>query len=754
MTDTDDRLVFLDEEESAAGGGQTITTPPPWRVLIVDDDADVHETTAFALRDITILNRPIEFLHAYSGAEALEKLRADDDIAVMLLDVVMETPDAGLQIIRVVRNELKLVNLRIVLRTGQPGQAPEMDAISRFDINDYKTKNELTRNKLFTTLTAALRSYDQLKRLDASRLGLEKIIAASNEFITKPGLKSFAEGVITQIAGLLGVTPEGLVCASRIPSDSPESDTEQLKVIAAAGKYCHFIDQDLNRISAPEISAALTTSLTEHRSQWGRNNVTLYFESREGHKYAAFIDSSKAIAAVDQHLLEVFCTNIALCANNIELVSALREQAFFDRLVRLPNRVAMLRELDNALGGPECDHQGLAIIDVDQFSSINDIFGHHYGDSLLRAIAERLRAFFPHCFIARVAGDVFGILGRRENLTPETIHRVFAAPFSIDRVEHPLSTSIGVVHLGDVQGDGSDGIQNAYIALKRAKSSGMGQSAYYSEAIANETRARSRMLSDLQRALLSGDQLFTVFQPQYCLGSGCLTGFETLVRWRLPDGQFVPPSDFIPIAEHSSLIVNLGESVLRNALEGINHLHRNGHTGLTVAVNVSTVQLRQPNFLAILDQALTDSGVDPTYLELEITESAAALGLDQVAGLVRSIRSRGIAVAIDDFGTGFSSLSYLDRLAVDRLKIDRAFVCTLDDGSSGRVTEMIVPLGKHLGMKVLAEGVETRAQLERLRALGCDEIQGYLIARPMPLPELEQWLVTDAEDVLKRAEAA
>ena len=149
----------------------------------------------------------------------------------------------------------------------------------------------------------------------------------------------------------------------------------------------------------------------------------------------------------------------------------------------------------------------------------------------------------------------------------------------------------------------------------------------------------------------------------------------------------------------------------------------------------------------------TQSGVDPRHLELEITESAAALGLDQVAGLVKSIRARGIAVAIDDFGTGFSSLSYLDRLAVDRLKIDRAFIHTLDDGSSGRVTEMIVPLGRHMGMKVLAEGVETRAQLERLRALGCDEIQGYLIAKPMPLPDLEQWLIDDVEDALARAGA-
>jgi len=752
MTDADDRLVFIDEEDSAQIDRRSSTPAPSWRILIVDDDPDVHETTRFALRDLFILDRPIEFLHAYSGAEALELLRAQDDIAVMLLDVVMETPDAGLRMIEVVRNELHLNNLRIVLRTGQPGQAPEMEAISSFDINDYKAKNELTRNKLFTTLTAAVRSYDQLKRLDASRLGLEKIIAASNEFIAKPGLKSFAEGVITQIASLLGVVPEGLVCASRIPPESTDGGSEQLKVIAAAGKYRHFIDQDLNEVSAPEISHSLTTSLHEHRSLWGANHVTLYFEARNGHKYAAFIASNKPIADVDQHLLQVFCSNISLCAHNIELVAALREQAFFDRLVRLPNRVAMLCELDKALAGPDRGNQGLAIVDVDQFSSINDIFGHHYGDTLLRAIAERLRAFFPHCFIARVAGDVFGILGRSELLTPEAVHRVFAAPFSIDRVEHPLSTTIGVVRLDDVQGDGSDGVQNAYIALKRAKSSGMGQSAYYSEIIASETRARSRMLSDLHRALLTGDQLFTVFQPQYCLVSGRVTGFETLARWRTPDGRDIPPTDFIPIAEHSSLIVNLGEWVLRSALETIDHLHKSGHEGLTVAVNVSTVQLRQPNFLAILDQALTDSGVDPGSLELEITESAAALGLDQVTELVRSIRSRGVAVAIDDFGTGFSSLSYLDRLAVDRLKIDRAFISTLNDGTPGRVTEMIVPLGKHLGMKVLAEGVETRTQLEQLRTLGCDEIQGFLIAKPMPLQDLELWLLTDAEDALTRAE--
>lgn len=739
MTETDDRLVFLDEAPPETAPEASLL-PPPWQILIVDDDTDVHETTCFAMRDVAILGRPLQFLHAHSGAEALSVLRTHPDVAVLLLDVVMETPDAGLRIVEKIRDALKLTNLRIVLRTGQPGHAPELEAITRFDINDYKTKDELTRTKLFTTLTAAIRSFDQLRRLDASRLGLEKIISASNEFISKPGLRSFAEGVIIQIAGLIGVQPEGLVCASRPPADHPDGSDEDLRVIAAAGKYRHFIDSEIGAIPDPHIAEALHQSLDQHCSVVTAHTLTLFFEARDHHRYAAFIDSRAPIADIDRHLLEVFCTNIALCANNIELVAALRDQAFFDRLVGLPNRVAMLRELDQAIAQPDRAERALALVDVDQFSAINDVFGHRYGDQLLEAIAERLKADFPQCFLARVGSDVFGLLGRYDELAPAALQQVFAVPFNIDTVDHPLTTSIGVVRLSDVDGRGADSLQSAYIALKRAKSAGIAQSAQFSEALATEARARSRMLSDLRRALLCGEELFTVFQPQYCLRSGDVVGLEALVRWQRPDGSFIPPEQFIPIAEHSSLIVSLGEWVLRDSLTALAQLHGLGFAALRVAVNVSTVQLAQPNFLAIVNQALSDTGVAPRHLELEITESVAALGIDQVARLVEAIRDRGIAVALDDFGTGFSSLSYLDRLHVDRIKIDRSFVHTLDRATEARIAETVVPLGHRLGLTVLAEGIETDAQLAALRALDCDEIQGFLMAKPMRLDALRQWL--------------
>lgn len=738
MADAEGLLVFADESPPTGPG--TDDAPLPWRVLIVDDDADVHEATRFALKGIPILGRPVAFLHAHSGAEALAVLRREQDVAVVLLDVVMETPDAGLRIVSAIREELQLTNLRIVLRTGQPGQAPEMDAISRYDINDYKTKNELTRNKLFTTVTAALRSYDQLQRLDASRRGLQKVIEASNDVMTRPGLRSFAEGIILQMASLIGVAPEGLVCASTIDRSHGDDAPPHFEIIAAAGRFSGLIQKPLEDVADTRIVGALRQSLLERRNLLAAHSVTLFFETPDRHAYAVFVDAPHPIRDLDQNLLHMFCTNMSLCAQNIQLMSALREQAYFDRLAELPNRAAMLRELDRALDDGSSKAQALALIDIDQFSAINDLLGHPYGDELLRAIALRLNADFPGCFVARVAGDVFGLLGQREVLTPAAIDRLFAKPFNIDQVDHPVTVSTGIVHLRDVAGSGSDCIQNAYIALKRAKAGGIGHHAYYSESIANETRDRNRMRIALHRALVQGGQLYPVFQPQLDLRTGCVVGFEALTRWRADDGGHVSPEQFIPVAEQTALIVPIGEWILRHALGVLEKLHQRGHTSLRMSVNVSAVQLRQPDFLALLDRSLDATTVAPGHLELEITESVAALGIDQVRTLLEAIRARGIAIAIDDFGTGYSSLSYLHRLPADRLKIDRSFIHTLDSGQGGRIAEMVIPLGHHLGMKVLAEGVETESQQHRLRALGCDEMQGYVLARPMLADDLPAWL--------------
>lgn len=742
MPDADDLIALIDDEAPA-------TTAPgaaaAWRILLVDDDPDVHTTTRYALRDLDIAGRPVELLHAHSAAEGLQVLAHEHDVAVVLLDVVMETEHAGLDMVQRIRGDLGLQQLRIVLRTGQPGQAPELDTIRRYDINDYKTKSELTRSKLYVTLTAALRAYDQLHRLEASRRGLEKVIEASNQFIAEQGMVAFAEGVIVQIAGLLGITPDGLVCASQNPQPDGEERREDFVVIAAAGRWRHLIHRrlgDLAGLDDPRIASSLLASLAGRCNVSGPGHLTLFFPGRGQADFAAWIATGTPLAELDRQLLEVFCANITVCADNVGLVQRLRHHAYVDRLLGLPNRTALIERLDAHLAAGDLPGLVLAKVDVDQFVEINDMFGHRFGDLLLKAMAQRLTQGLPaSCQVARVAGNTFAVLGPADLVQPDRLRQLLDAPFDVDGVSRRLSMSMAFVHCGDAEGaDGNELLKNASIALKRAKADGNGRVAWYSQALGADSKERARLLHGLHRAF-DHDRLFLMFQPQLAMGSGRVTGVEALMRWCGDDGQLVPPDRFIPVAEQSGLIVDLGVWGLRSALDALAELQRRGHYGLRMAVNVSAMQFAHPDFLQQLDQALADKHIPPRQLELEITESVAVLGLERVAEVLAQVRQRGIGVAIDDFGTGFSSLSYLDRLPADRLKIDRAFVNLLDSDRPGaRIARMIVPLGHQLGMQVLAEGVENTNQLAALREMGCDEAQGFHFSPPLALDMLSSWL--------------
>jgi len=715
-----------------------------WRILIVDDDEDVHQATEFALRDTPILGRPLQFLHAYSGDEAVAVLQREDGVAVVLLDVVMETEDAGLRTVGRIRDELGQKSIRIILRTGQPGYAPEIDAISRYDINDYKTKAELTRNKLYTTITSAIRSFQQIQSLDASRRGLELIIDSSNRFIAEQGVQAFAAGVITQIAGLLGIEPEGLICAhirrltEGLSGAAAEEATSDYVVLAAAGRYQSMVNQRLSSLVDPRVTAPLIEALQTRKNQIGRQDLTLFFPGKKGQDFAAYVESEQPIRELDRHLLEVFCANISICGDNVELVSRLRETAYVDTLTRLPNRTAFIDAVDAQPGDGK--GQVVVLVDIDQFSETIDMLGYRYGDSLLLAVAQRMRsALPPDVYVARVGGDVFAVFGNEDVANPGVLREILLDPFEIEGGLQTVSISLGFVRLDSESHSGADLLRNASIALKRAKSEGVGHEAYYTHEVAVETRERVRLLQHL-RSAFDSQSLFVAYQPQVDLASGRVIGLEALLRWRTPDGVFIPPDRFIPVAEQSGLIVELGIWVMRTALYAGRVLHEGGQM-LRMAVNVSAIQFRHPDFLAVIDKALSDTGFPAASLELEITESVAMYGQNEVEQRMHALRERGIAVAIDDFGTGFSSLSYLDSLPAACLKIDRSFVTALDSNQSGaRIAEMVIELGRTLGMRVLAEGVETSEQAQRLRTLGCEEAQGWLYAKAMPLDELTAWL--------------
>lgn len=728
----DDELQFISEDD---GDGQpSPSTRRSWRILLVDDDADVHLATVYALGGATILGRPLEFLHAHSASEAMALLQQGGEVAVALVDVVMESNDAGLRLVKFIREGIGLIDTRIILRTGQPGYAPEDEAIRDYDINDYKTKSELTSSKLYATLTAAVRSYSQIRTINANRRGLGMIVRASAELMTVLDMREFASCVIAQIATLLGLPAEGMVCARDVESGIG------FRVTAAAGRFAPYQDEALDAIADQDVRDKIERTARKEQNEFLADGTLLFVGSSLGRDLVIFIETPAPLEDNERQLLEVFCTNIAVCLDNVALVARLQDHAYFDPLSRLPNRTHFIEKIKEVFAAGKAAELTLAVVDIDHFAEANDAFGHHYGDRLLHAISARLSAAVgPDVVLARIAGDAFGLLGSDEIVNPTFLGELFRTDFVIDGNPHTVSATFGLARLSEVDSV-NYAMQDANIALKRAKLEHRGHYCYYTRSMGGEVRARVRLMQDLRQALGDGC-LYLLFQPQVNLGSGQAIGAETLLRWRTASGQLVPPDQFIPLAEDSGLIVAIGDWVLRGACQQLVALKDAGFTGFRMAVNVSVVQFRHPDFVAMLERVIAETGVDPTNVELEITESVAMLDPERIVVLLNRIKEFGFTVAIDDFGTGFSSLAYLQRLPVDRLKIDRGFVSRLAfEGEGKNIAEMIIDLGRNLGMGVIAEGVEDAAQADYLHARGCHEAQGFLYARPLDADALLEWL--------------
>jgi len=751
-----DDLVFADEVVVVP-----VATLPPWRILVVDDDADVHSTTLFALGNVEMQGRPLTFLHAYSATEAFAVLGRERNIAVILLDVVMERADAGLQLVRRIRDELGLHDVRIILRTGQPGYAPEMEAIRGYDINDYRTKSELTRTKLYTAVAAAIRSYDQLCALEANRIGMECIVAACAQLMALHGVRDVAYGILTQAGKLIGQPADGVLCTREFGDGTGASAFGPLGVVAACGasrdlEGCE-LDAQYDDPHVTRLAQAAGRTLARRACTAEDGVLALFFPGKAGRDFVACIPLGRTISDVEIRLLKVFCGMVAVSLDNCELVTDLHKSAFHDPLTGLPNRTRMVELIDAKLvagsrsgstSGSGLDHADdavLALVDIDHFAETNDALGHRFGDLLLAAVAQRLctrlaPGLAPALSIGRIGGDIFCVLGNAPLVQPALLQALFLDAFHIDGQDVQVSSTLGLVRLGEHDGSGADALKDADIALKRAKLQQRAGHCYFSRGMGVEIRERVRMMHALRSGFRNGE-LFLAYQPQIDLGTNRAFGAEALLRWRQQDGQLVSPDRFIPIAEYSGLIVEIGEWVLRQACMELLRLRAAGHTAFTMSVNVSQVQLRHPHFLDMLRRALDDTGAPPEFIELEITESMA---MEEPAVLVEKlahVKRTGVSIAIDDFGTGFSSLSHLQRLQVDRLKIDRTFVTEITGSARGSsIAQMVVQLGRNLGLSVIAEGVEDERQAQILRQLGCPLAQGFLYSRPLSPEALLVWL--------------
>lgn len=447
-------------------------------------------------------------------------------------------------------------------------------------------------------------------------------------------------------------------------------------------------------------------------------------------------------------LLQTMSSIAAVALENFRLSTELRDQAFRDHLTGLNNRFFFLDRLEHILAEAKQFNQQRALIflDIDRFKHTNDLLGHSFGDMILREVALRLRAITRESdTLTRMSGDEFMLISSPLNTGQEAqelcarIMHTMSAPFEILDYSLNLGFSIGV-SLYPQDGEQPEVLyQNADIAIYYAKKSGGNVIKFYDHTIMNQFLEKLSLENDMARALTE-EEFTLVFQPQVRTASGTVAGYETLLRWRKPDGEIIPPSTFIPIAEENGFIVRLGYWVLEKACTMFRALHDSGHETVRLAVNVSTVQFVQDNFPDQVRQVLAKTGFPPRLLELEVTESAVMDDIDVVAARLNQLRALGITVAIDDFGTGYSSISYLKSLPIDCLKIDRNFITPIgseqpDHEKSAALVDALIKLAATLGLDVVAEGVETAEQLDFLRRKGCAFVQGYFTGRPAPLEE-------------------
>ncbi len=425
----------------------------------------------------------------------------------------------------------------------------------------------------------------------------------------------------------------------------------------------------------------------------------------------------------------------------------IRHLAYYDLLTDLPNRVSLHDRLQQAIldGQREGHPVAFLLLDLDRFKEINDTLGHHRGDFLLQEVGTRLRgAIWEPDIVARLGGDEFAVLllrlaaAEHINVVVRKIIKALEAPFVIEGLPIAVEASIGSALYPDHGANADSLIQRADIAMYAAKQTGSGY-AIYAPKLDQHSPRKLALMGELRRAI-ENDQLCLYYQPKVSLKTGRVIGVEALARWQHPEHGFIPPDQFIAPAERTGLIRPLTLWVFHTAQSQCMAWHQAG-TALGMAINLSARNLHDPQLPDQLAELIKRCGPSPIMLELEITESTIMADPARAMDILTRLRAMGIRFAIDDFGTGYSSLSYLKKLPVDTIKIDRSFVMHMvthqDDAVIVRST---VEMAHHLGLKVVAEGVENRETWDRLVELGCDAAQGYYMCRPIPADELTRWL--------------
>jgi diguanylate cyclase (GGDEF)-like protein len=713
------------------------------RILIVDDvPENLHALMGVLREDYAIVA-------ATSGEKALELAQAQPQPDLILLDIRMPGMD-GYSVLSALKINPVTTEIPVIFVTALAEAADEARGFS-LGVADYITKPvnaELLKARVRNQLE--LKRYRQhpvlfdiaahadpahpptLLVVDDVPENIHELLAALKDEYTIMVASSGAKALDVLHGSVL---PDLILLDIVMPELDGYETCRRIKALPQGNRipviFVTVIDATEEKVRGFDLGAA--------------DYITKPFDIDE---VRARIRNHLELARLRRFLEDLVAQRTALLQVSEEKYRTL---AYRDPLTGFANRVLFAEMLQHAIlhAATSLGQFALLSIDLDNFAMINESLGHSLGDQLLVEVGQRLQSLLPERdAIARTAGDEFSVIldcgdeALAIDLQAQRMIDALAAPFVLKGQSVYVGASIGIaVFPGD--GGSAETLQsNADVALHQAKVQGRGGLRFFSPEMGLRAKQRLQLEAELRQALSNGE-LRVHYQPQVDLISGDIVGLEALVRWQHPERGQILPAEFIPLAEESGLVVALGDYVLRETCRQIKQWADKGLASRQVAVNVSAVQLSRGRLVESVREVLVETGISPQQLELEITESFLMVDRDQSFKVLEELKALGIRLSIDDFGTGYSSLGYLQRLEVDKLKVDISFVRDMTTNlGNASIVKAVIALGHSLGLEVVAEGVEESGQARYLRSLRCDVMQGYLISRPLPAEEMTRFLVS------------
>lgn len=722
--EADDEIEIFDEEVATVEHGQ------PWVVICADDDPSAHRSTKFALDGELIEGRPVSLMSAYSAKEAIELVERTPDAAALLLDVVMETPTAGLDAIEQIRERLGRRALRIIVRSGAPGHLGELETVKKFDITDWRPKAELNQARLMSAITLAVRAYKEIMSLARREEGLELALEFLERLAKDPGSESLMEDILSALSKQLGQPVRALWgCGNQscaLGGKEEVLDPEWAK--SQCGPGCGRLTQE-------------SFEQAKKRLCQGNDGVELDPVKVGARELRALLWSPKGAIELEDPQAMALSRALRAALAGQEKARQERDAMLIDPGTGLLSRQGFLERAAEEVEAAS-EPMAMYLVDLAGFRRVNAALGHAAGDEILRQAASRVESCAQGYPCGRIASDAFATLMPARLYEPERMDAAFAEPMRTE--VFPVQIRPRVAAAPARKGEESSlWLTRAAVAMDEAKGGALtgGAPRWFDPGLENHALLSMSMSQKIFDALKTRKGLFMAFQPQIRLADEKVVGVEALIRWKQEDGKMVPPDVFIPIAEGAGLAMGVSEFALEQSLMMMVEAKKKGIELGAVSVNISATEFEPGDLKARVEKHLALSGAHPSWLMLEVTETAAAKDPERMMSMLEQIRAIGCKVAIDDFGSGYSSLGQLARLPIDELKIDKSFVNAIGESSplSG-IPNMIVQLGNNLGMEVVAEGVETKTQADLLRQMGAHTAQGWLYAKAMPKEELLAWV--------------